>query len=136
MRYRQSQVESQQAVLEALYAKLQALEKEEKNLAAERVSADQVVKSQSSTMALSLLALDSFSRHVTRRKTDLEESKVDCLRRIAEQQVCVVQARREHELLVRIQQRRKQEWQQAWEKEQDELASELYLAKWPRERSA
>jgi len=133
LQYRDTHFEMERARLERLYGELQGVNQEADTLIAERNAADLAVKSESSTMALSLFALDSFNRHVSVCKTRLEAKKIDCLNRIQDQQRAVLQARQDRELLARIKQRRQEEWQRGWQKEQDELASELHLARFARE---
>jgi hypothetical protein len=54
---------------------------------------------------------------------------------VAEQQVRLVDAQRDFELLEKLKTEKKAGWQAAFEREEEELASELYLAKWERQCS-
>jgi len=134
LKLRETQLELQQAALQNLYAELQTLDKEQTELGLEKSHADSAVKTQSSNMALSLFALDTFNRHVDRLQSALESRKVDCLGRLAVQRERTIVARREHELLVRLKENNHREWQRSFDREQEQVASELYLAKWAQEQ--
>ena len=133
LQYRQTQFEMQQARLEALFSELNDLEKQEQSLVSQRIAEDAAVKSQSSSMALSLVALDAFNRYAGLQKTALDLRRIDCLDRIRKQQQAVVEARRDRELLERMRGKRKAEWQRGVYKEIEDLASELHQARWSRE---
>jgi hypothetical protein len=136
LQYRQAQFEMQQAQLEALFSELHDLENQQQTLTTQRDSEDRAVKSQSSAIALSLVALDAFNRHAGMQKTQIELRRVNCLNRIREQQERVILARRNRELLERMRGKRKAEWLVAERKEIEDLASELHLARWSREQRA
>jgi hypothetical protein len=65
---------------------------------------------------------------------DFDNQERRCEARIIEQRNQVMEARRQFELLDRLRQKLYEEWRAAGNKEQEELAAELFLAKSVRER--
>jgi hypothetical protein len=55
---------------------------------------------------------------------------VECQRELAARQAGLLEARRRCRLLERLRERRWTEWQQARDRELEELASDSYLARW------
>ncbi len=132
---------SEQASLEEL--KLQQLRAESARLTSARIeveaegarSARQVL-SQPSIDALQLTSLESYALHLRRRVYQLANLERQAEAKVGEQRQRVMEARRQFELLNRLQQKAWQEWLAASNKEQEDLASELFLAKSVRQRSA
>jgi hypothetical protein len=88
-----------------------------------------------SMQSLDLESLDSFRLYTRGRIRDLEDQERKCEARIVEQRTKVLEARRQFELLERLRQKAIQEWRAAGNKEQEEMAAELFLAKSIRERN-
>jgi hypothetical protein len=84
--------------------------------------------------ALELESLDSFRVHVRGRIRKLEDQEKGCEARMVEQRNKVLEARRQFELIERLRQKALTEWRAAGNKEQEDLAAELFLAKSIRER--
>jgi hypothetical protein len=95
----------------------------------------QQVLGQSSMQPLELESLDSFRLYVRGRVRGLENQERQCDARIVEQRNQVLEARRQFELLERLRQKAMTEWRAAGNKEQEELAAELFLAKSIRDRN-
>jgi hypothetical protein len=93
------------------------------------------VLGQPSIPALELESLDSFRVHVRGRIRKLEHQEKGCEARIVEQRNKVLEARRQFELIERLRQKALTEWRAAGNKEQEDLAAELFLAKTIRERN-
>jgi hypothetical protein len=81
-----------------------------------------------------LESLDSYRLHVRGRVRDIESQERQCDARIVQQRNQVLEARRQFELLEQLRQKALAEWQAAANKEQEELAAELFLAKSIRDR--
>jgi hypothetical protein len=92
------------------------------------------VLGQPSIPSLELESLDSFRLHVRGRVHKLENQERECEARIVEQRNKVLEARRQFELIERLRQKALTEWRAAGNKEQEDLAAELFLAKSIRER--
>jgi len=94
----------------------------------------QQVLGQPSIPAFELESLDSFGVHVRGRVRKLDSQERECEARIVEQRNKVLEARRQFELIERLRQKALTEWRAAGNKEQEDLAAELFLAKSIRER--
>ncbi len=92
------------------------------------------VLGQPSIPSLELESLDSFRLHVRGRVRKLENQEQECEARIVEQRNKVLETRRQFELIERLRQKALTEWRAAGNKEQEDLAAELFLAKSIRER--
>jgi len=128
MQYRNMLAELQRSRLEGMLTELRLLDASSLELDASRDSANEDVKSQPSNFALSLVALDSFTRHIGGEKTRLQQARIALLAKIAEQQTAVMQSQREYDLLDHLRDRNMAQWKRAFTKELEETASESYLA--------
>jgi len=131
---------SEQASIEEL--KLQQLRAEAARLLAaklalerEAASSAQQVLAQPFFDPMELTTLDAYRTHLRRRAAELDAHRHQMEARIAEQREHVIEARRQFELLDRLHGKAWREWLAASNKEQEELASELFLAQSGRERS-
>jgi flagellar biosynthesis chaperone FliJ len=95
----------------------------------------QQVLGQSSMRPLELESLDSFRLYVRGRVRDLDRQQRQCEDKIVKQRKHVLEARRQFELLERLREKALTEWRAAGNKEQEEMAAELFLAKSIRERN-
>jgi hypothetical protein len=95
----------------------------------------QQVLGQRSMQPHELESLDSFRLYIRGQLRDLENQERQCDAKIVEQRNQVLEARRQFELLERLRQKAMREWRAAGNKEQEELAAELFLAKSIRERN-
>ena len=130
---------SEQASLEEL--KLQQLRSEQARLGAakrevqaESVRSAQQVLAQPSIDPLELTSLECYQQHLRRRAYELETLERQCAAKVVEQRQRVIEARRQFELLDRLHHKAWTEWVAAGNKEQEELAAEMFLAKSVRER--
>ena len=122
--------------------KLRQILAQKQNLAAARArfqsemaQTAQQILGQPSMQSLELESLDSFRVHVRGRVRDIENQERQCEAGIVVQRNIMLEARRQFELLERLRQKAFTEWQAAVNKEQEEMASELFLAKSIRERN-
>ncbi|MEO8130645.1 MAG: hypothetical protein ABI822_26325, partial [Bryobacteraceae bacterium] len=58
--------------------------------------------------------------------------RAELARQIAVQQARLITAKRDFELLEKLKSEQREGWKSAFNKEQDDLASEVFLAKWER----
>lgn len=133
MQYRQLQIDMQRAKLESLYSELRRLNGQEKALVDEKQYAETMVKGVDPSFALSLMALDNFSRHVVHEQTALEQQRAECFRMIAQQQTRLIDAQRDYDLLAKMRARKLMDWQRAASREEETTASEAHLARFVRE---
>ena len=101
---------------------------------AETAQSVRQVLAQKSVGSLELESLDSFRLYVSGRVRDLQNRELECEARIVAQREKVLEARRQFELLERLREKALDQWHAAANKEQEELAAELFLAKSIRDR--
>ena len=77
-----------------------------------------------------LRALAGFQAKLRRNETMLQQRYAVCVRKLRQQEEAFKAARRDYRLLEELRKRRFAEWLQATNRELDQLASELYLARW------
>lgn len=131
-RWRREQAELEELELRKLYSQLQAIEAERQSIEAARLAAEQILQDPN-IGSEDLVNLESFRFHSRNRLRQAEEKRKQAETKIHEQRNKVVEAKRQFELLERLKQKRVAEWRAAQDKEQEELAAELYLAKRQRE---
>jgi flagellar export protein FliJ len=79
--------------------------------------------------AVSLAALDAYRRHTAREGGRIRVEIGQCDQRIEEQRQRVVAARRQVRLLDRLQERHFEKWKAEAAREEEQLASDLFLAR-------
>jgi hypothetical protein len=111
-------------------ANLAELDRARAELAAEGIRAEVQVREWNPVTAADLEGLSTFRARVKSRDAQLALKRVQCARKLAEQQTVLLEARRRCQLLERLEERRLAEWRSARDRELDELAAESFLAKW------
>ena len=134
-RWRLERVAVEELKLRQILAEKGQLAARKMQMQSEMARTEQQVLGQSSMQPLELESLDSFRLYVRGRVRDLERQERQCEAKVVEQRNQVLEARRQFELLERLQQKAMTEWRAAGNKEQEEMAAELFLAKSIRERS-
>ncbi len=84
--------------------------------------------------AQSLQSLDAYRLHSRSQVRDIENRERQAEEHLEQQRQRVIEARRDAELLERLKRKALDAWQAASDREQETLATELYLAKRVRER--
>ena len=130
--WRRLHLELEETKLQRLFEELRRVDLTEDRLDTEKSEADRAVLNSPSIEGRDLAALDSHRLHVAREKERLRKERADCQRRIAAQRDRVLKAERDVRLLEKLKERRLAEWQTAADREQEALASELFLARWHR----
>jgi flagellar export protein FliJ len=115
-KWRERQAEIEEVRLQALFAEKRAME-------------DRAVSLQTELDAGELARLDDFQVWVTREKRRLGTSLSECEQRIEARRAALVEARRRFQLVDRLKEKALLEWRKTSEKEQEDLAAELYLAR-------
>ena len=133
-RWRQELVAIQELKLRQIIGEKAGLSAARRQIETEGRETVQQVLQQASIAPLELESLDSFRHYVRGRIRDFEQQESRCDARIIEQRNQVLEARRQFELLDRLRQKSYGEWIAAGNKELEELAAELFLAKTIRER--
>jgi hypothetical protein len=132
--WRDEQAALQELKLHDILAELNALETERGRTEEELRSAEWAIRGQPVVEAGELATLDAFREHTRIRLRDNADQRRLCEQRVRDQRQRVIEARRQFELLDRLQKKALFEWKAAREKEQEELAAELFLGKRQRDR--
>jgi len=132
-RWRQEQAALEELKLQQLRAELAKLDAAKRQIKTDAARSAQQVFSEPRIDPLLLERLDSYRVHAAGQVRNLEHREGQYETKIAEQLSQVIEARRKSELLERLRQDALQRWQSAANKEQEDLAAELFLAK-PRRR--
>ena len=133
-RWRAGQATLEELKLEQLRKQQAKLREEKQGIETERARSEQEVLGQPSMDAGELQSLDAYRLHARSKVREIENRERQAETQVAEQRQCVIQARRNAELLERLKQKTLDEWSAASDREQEGLAAELYLARWPRHR--
>jgi hypothetical protein len=128
-RWRREQASLEELKLQQLRAEMASIQAAQQQLVADRVESEQKVLAQVYIDPLQLESLDSYRQYTAGKVRHLESRKQQWEAKIADQLSKVVEARRKFELLDRLGQAALDEWQAAVDKEQEDLAAELFLAK-------
>jgi len=133
-RWRLERAGVEELKLRQILAEKQKLAATKQQIESETVQTVRKLLAQSSVASIELASLDSFRLFVRGRIRDLESQERQCEARIIAQREKVVEARRQFELLDRLRQKAFTEWRAAGNKEQEDMAAELFLAKSIRDR--
>jgi hypothetical protein len=79
-----------------------------------------------------LVAADLYLRHLSAEKMRHASRVAEWQARASKQQQLVVEARRRVRLIEKLEERQLRDWKAAADREQENLASELFLARWKR----
>jgi hypothetical protein len=132
-RWRRSQADIEELKLRQLLADLYATDQRKRQLLEERTQAEAAILFQGTAAAEDLASLDAFRQYVRAQGRALDRSRCQQEVKIAAQRERVIEAKRHFELLQRLQHNALAQWQEAFNKEQEEMASELFLAKMNRD---
>lgn len=132
LKWRLTQLEIEETALERLFSELRRMDAGLAALAAAKASAERAVLSAGTVEAQQLAALETHRRHLARERVRLLGERAGLEQRIAAQRQRVLKAERDLRLLEKVKERRLTEWRAAADREQEALASELFLARWRR----
>ena len=128
-RWRSEQATLEELKLQQLRAELDALAAGKRQIQDELVQTEQQVLGKRLMEPLELESLDSYRFYVRGRVRDFGQRESQCEARVAEQRQKVIEARRRSELLDRLRTNAFGKWRTASDKEQEDLAAELFLAR-------
>ena len=132
-KWRQDQAEIEEMRLQQIYAEMRAIEADRKALVEEAGRSRRAVLAQHYMTALDLSSLEAFHEYAVEQLRRLDTKRREVETRIQEQQARVLEAHRSFQLLDGLRDRALVSWTAARDKEQEELAAELFLAKRSRE---
>lgn len=127
------QVELEELKLQQLYAMLRALEDKREALVREEQANERAVLSKGAIYPQELMSLDAFRHYVVRKQAELNAFRKQIELQIANQQAVLLEAHRRFRLLDGLRDKALVTWTAARDKETEELAAELFLAKRNRE---
>ncbi len=133
-RWRSEQASVEELKLQQLRAEAARLALAKSEIQTEAAESARQVLAQPSIDALELTSLESYRQHLGRRIYELENLERQCEAKVVEQRRRVLEARRQFELLDRLHNKAWREWVAEGNKEQEQMAAELFLAKSVRER--
>jgi flagellar export protein FliJ len=131
---RETEVKTEEAQLERLYAERTRLERDRDELTAglERMSID--ARSQQFVHPSHLVALDQYKSSVKRELQRFAERIKSQQESIEQQKTRVIAARARVKLLEKLRERRHTEWDIERDREFDELVTDFSAAQWLRQR--
>jgi flagellar biosynthesis chaperone FliJ len=127
--WRKITVEREEEKMQRLFAERNLLDQQMRNIEAEQKKLDGELSLAPSRFAEELAAMDSWRQFLIRRRAALAAARAGCESKIQAQRLALLEARRQLQLLQKLEARKKSEWQQAFDQEQENLASELHLAR-------
>jgi hypothetical protein len=128
--WRRTELQLAEARLQQQLAALAELDQARAELAAMGARTEVAVREFNPLAGRDLTALGSFRLLIKVREKEIAGRRVECQRELAARQAGLLEARRRCRLLERLRERRWTEWQQARDRELEELASDSYLARW------
>lgn len=134
-RWRREQANLEELKLQQMRGELARLETAQRQIETDIINCERETLSEPSLDPLMLVSMDAYRQGARGKIQQLVDRQRRCSDRIAEQFKRVVEARRRFELLDKLRNDALDQWQTASDKEQEDLAAELYLAKIRRERS-
>ena len=130
LEWRRLELELEEARYKQQAAALAELDRQRAELEASGVRAEIQVREWNPVAASDLSALGGFRLRVRRDQDQLAKERQACVRKLAEQQKQMLEARRRCHLLERLKERRLAEWKAGCSREVEEIAAESYLARW------
>jgi len=128
-RWRLEQLNVEELKLQQLRAELESLAASKRLIQDELTGTQRQVLGQTCMQASELETLDSYRLHIRGRIRELENREWERGTKIVEQRAKVVEARRQFELLEQLRKKSFGAWKTAVDKEQEDLAAELFLAR-------
>ena len=132
-KWRHDQVELEELKLQQLYARLRVAEDAFQALLRDQEANEKAVLSKGAVYAEDLTSLESFRYYVQHKKVEMEAFRRQMEMHIAKQQEVLLEAHRRFRLLDGLRGKALVTWTAARDKETEELAAELFLAKRNRE---
>ena len=134
LEFRKLRMEEEQLRLEQCLARLQSIDLLERELQRQKFEADQDLREREAAQSIvaveeasAFTAYRGYHRHAA---AQLAGRRAEALHQIARQRGALLEARRNHEILRRSREQALREWKTEFNREQESLAGELYLARW------
>src|SRR5260370_33021844 len=128
-RWRLEQLNVEELRLQQLRAELEGLAASRRLIQDELTQTQRQVLGQAYMQSSELETLDSYRVHIRGRVRELENCEREQGVKLIEQRTKVIEARRQFELLEQLRKKSLGAWKTAADKEQEDLAAELFLAR-------
>ena len=128
-RWRLEQLNVEELKLQQLRAEMEVLAASRRLIQDELTQTQRQVLGQAYMQASELETLDSYRVHIRGRVRELENCERERGVKLIEQRTNVIEARRQFELLEQLRKKSFGAWKMAANKEQEDLAAELFLAR-------
>jgi hypothetical protein len=128
-RWRAEQASIEELKLSQLGERLAMLKAEKLRIEMECAETALAVLGQPSIEAYEVQSLEAYRRHAAHLIRDMAARQSECEAQILEQRQRVIETRQKAELLLKLKQTALEEWRLAANREEENLAAELYLAK-------
>jgi DNA-binding LytR/AlgR family response regulator len=132
--WRAGQATLEEMKLEQLRDQLAQLREAKRAMDAERAQSERDLLAQPSMQALELQSMEKYRVHTRTKILAIEERERQAEVVLEDQRQRLIRARRDAELLERLKRKALAAWQVASDREQESLATELFLAKRIRKR--
>jgi flagellar export protein FliJ len=132
LRWRAEQARTEETLLDRLRLERLAHHKALTHVATTLQREQQAVLASPQLDGAALAALDTFRQRAHRESLRIHAAIADCDARIEKQKAAVREARRRHKLLENLRDRRRIAWQAAFDREIEQQADELFLARYAR----
>jgi len=130
--FRRQQLQLEEAKLQKLLAERQELEAESARLECESAATRHSLMVTGSAEAQDLVAADRYLRHLATKRKAHTEKMAGWRERTRKQQKAIAEARQRVRMIEKLEEKQFQEWKARVDREQENLSSELYLARWNR----
>jgi flagellar export protein FliJ len=128
-RWRVEQADVEALKLRQLGDRMSGLSREKVRIEMQRSQSERDVLGQASIQATEVQHLETYRRHTLNKIREIEDRERQCAQEIREQRKRFIEARQKAELLERLKHNALEEWQAASDREEENLAAELFLAK-------
>jgi len=131
LRLRVQQAEAAEAQLAFLFAELQTIQTRQQEFA------DQLQKDEAELLnpnraiaGESLVQMDAYRRWANIERRREAQVAAQCIARIQQQNACVIEAKRNKQLLEKLRDRTRQRWELDSAREEQALAEEAFMSQW------
>ena len=129
---RRLQLELEESKFQQQAAALLELDRMCEQMRASRANAESQVRAGGSALGFDLAALGAFRLHLQAKEKELAQRRAEGEKKLEERRNATLEARRRCRLLERLKERRKGEWDTAFNRELEGVAAESFLAQWNR----
>jgi hypothetical protein len=135
LEFRRTKLMEEERKLKLLRMELNAVERQIEDVRRERQQSASVLTLRGDLRGEDLRALAGFQARLRRGEALLQQRQAICVRKLRRQEEAFYVSRRDYRLLEELRKLRFAEWLQATNRELDQLASDLYLARWDDHKS-